>query len=224
MRRIFRPSASDLIGPGGEQKAGFICIPRRNSPARSCWPAGEERISLFAHVFPQPRAHGRVHHPEFTMLEWYRAHEPVTRLIEDWRRSAGGRGQGRRGRTISFGGIARPRLSRSRIFDRVPRLFDPPPPISDLRPPRAWATARRAGEAARAGRRKRRGGTTHGRISSARSFRRRSSIARARARDDPDDYPVSEAALARPKPTIRVSPSVSSFMFAASKSPMALAN
>jgi lysyl-tRNA synthetase class 2 len=24
-----------------------------------------------------------LHHPEFTMLEWYRAHEPVSRLIED---------------------------------------------------------------------------------------------------------------------------------------------
>ena len=30
------PFGVELIGPGGD-KVGFICIPRRNSPARSCW-------------------------------------------------------------------------------------------------------------------------------------------------------------------------------------------
>ncbi|MGH6841702.1 MAG: EF-P lysine aminoacylase EpmA [Methylocella sp.] len=44
--------------------------------------AGETRIFSFAHVF-RNRERGRLHHPEFTMLEWYRAGEPYQRLIED---------------------------------------------------------------------------------------------------------------------------------------------
>ena len=44
--------------------------------------AGEQRIFTFAHVF-RNRERGRLHHPEFTMLEWYRAGEPYQRLIED---------------------------------------------------------------------------------------------------------------------------------------------
>ncbi|MGH6848718.1 MAG: amino acid--tRNA ligase-related protein, partial [Methylocella sp.] len=44
--------------------------------------AGEMRIFSFAHVF-RNRERGRLHHPEFTMLEWYRAGEPYQRLIED---------------------------------------------------------------------------------------------------------------------------------------------
>lgn len=44
--------------------------------------AGETRIHAFAHVF-RNREQGILHHPEFTMLEWYRAHEPYEALMAD---------------------------------------------------------------------------------------------------------------------------------------------
>lgn len=44
--------------------------------------AGEERIFSLAHVF-RNRERGPLHHPEFTMLEWYRANEPYTALVDD---------------------------------------------------------------------------------------------------------------------------------------------
>jgi len=44
--------------------------------------AGERRIFSFARVFRNREA-GALHHPEFTMLEWYRADEPYERLMVD---------------------------------------------------------------------------------------------------------------------------------------------
>ena len=50
--------------------------------AKKLLAAGEERIFMLMHAF-RNRERGRLHHPEFTMLEWYRAHAPYQRLIED---------------------------------------------------------------------------------------------------------------------------------------------
>ncbi|MBB4066394.1 EF-P lysine aminoacylase EpmA [Gellertiella hungarica] len=44
--------------------------------------AGEPRIACFAHVY-RNRERGPLHHPEFTMLEWYRAGETYHVLMED---------------------------------------------------------------------------------------------------------------------------------------------
>lgn len=44
--------------------------------------AGEERIACFAHVY-RNRERGPLHHPEFTMLEWYRTGETYERLMAD---------------------------------------------------------------------------------------------------------------------------------------------
>ena len=44
--------------------------------------AGETRLFTLAHVF-RNRERGPLHHPEFTMLEWYRAHEPYEALMAD---------------------------------------------------------------------------------------------------------------------------------------------
>ncbi len=44
--------------------------------------AGERRLFTFAHVF-RNRERGARHHPEFTMLEWYRAGEPYETTIAD---------------------------------------------------------------------------------------------------------------------------------------------
>ncbi len=50
--------------------------------AKKLLAAGEKRILSFGKVF-RNRERGPLHHPEFTMLEWYRAGEPYTRLMED---------------------------------------------------------------------------------------------------------------------------------------------
>jgi len=73
--------AADLIGPGGERRPLYL----RTSPEFSCkklLAAGETRIVDFARVF-RNRERGALHHPEFTMLEWYRAHEPYEALMDD---------------------------------------------------------------------------------------------------------------------------------------------
>ena len=44
--------------------------------------AGEQRIACFAHVY-RNRERGPLHHPEFTMLEWYRAGETYEALMRD---------------------------------------------------------------------------------------------------------------------------------------------
>jgi elongation factor P--(R)-beta-lysine ligase len=44
--------------------------------------AGEHRLFAFAHAF-RNRERSRLHHPEFVMLEWYRAGEGYERLMQD---------------------------------------------------------------------------------------------------------------------------------------------
>jgi lysyl-tRNA synthetase class 2 len=44
--------------------------------------AGERRIASLGHVW-RNRERGALHHPEFTMLEWYRAGEPYDAVIAD---------------------------------------------------------------------------------------------------------------------------------------------
>ena len=57
----------------------------RTSPefaAKKLLAAGETAIFEFARVW-RNRERGRLHHPEFTMLEWYRAGAPYETLMED---------------------------------------------------------------------------------------------------------------------------------------------
>jgi len=73
--------STQIIDPAGVGSTLYL----HSSPefaAKKLLAAGEERIFTLAHVF-RNRERGRLHHPEFTMLEWYRAHEPYQRLIED---------------------------------------------------------------------------------------------------------------------------------------------
>jgi lysyl-tRNA synthetase class 2 len=73
--------ATDLIGPGGERTPIYL----RTSPEFACkklLAAGETRIVDFARVF-RNRERGPLHHPEFTLLEWYRANEPYEVLMDD---------------------------------------------------------------------------------------------------------------------------------------------
>ena len=73
--------ATELIGPGGERQPLYL----RTSPEFACkklLAGGETRIFDFARVF-RNRERGALHHPEFTLLEWYRANEPYETLMDD---------------------------------------------------------------------------------------------------------------------------------------------
>ncbi len=50
--------------------------------AKKLLAAGEKRIFTFAHVY-RNRERGPLHHPEFTMLEWYRVGENYQQLMAD---------------------------------------------------------------------------------------------------------------------------------------------
>ena len=73
--------ATELRGPDGHRRPLFL----HTSPEFACkklLAAGERRIFAFGHVF-RNRERGALHHPEFTMLEWYRAGEPYEAVIAD---------------------------------------------------------------------------------------------------------------------------------------------
>src|SRR5215472_14216560 len=50
--------------------------------AKKLLAAGEPRIFALARVF-RNRERGALHHPEFTLLEWYRANEPYEAVMAD---------------------------------------------------------------------------------------------------------------------------------------------
>ncbi|MGP8232995.1 MAG: EF-P lysine aminoacylase EpmA [Methylovirgula sp.] len=73
--------ATELIGPAGDRSRLYL----HSSPEfalKKLLTAGEERIFSLAHVF-RNRERGPLHHPEFTMLEWYRARAPYEALFKD---------------------------------------------------------------------------------------------------------------------------------------------
>jgi elongation factor P--(R)-beta-lysine ligase len=73
--------ATTLAAPGGTQSPLYL----RTSPEFACkklLAAGERRIVEFAKVF-RNRERGALHHPEFMLIEWYRAGEPYQVLMDD---------------------------------------------------------------------------------------------------------------------------------------------
>jgi lysyl-tRNA synthetase class 2 len=73
--------ATELIGTDGARRPLYLAT----SPEfalKKLLAAGEEKIFTFAPAF-RNREQGPLHHPAFTMLEWYRAREPYERLMED---------------------------------------------------------------------------------------------------------------------------------------------
>ena len=72
---------TELISADGTRSTRFL----RTSPEFSCkklLAAGETKIFEFARVF-RDRERGRLHLPEFTMLEWYRANEAYDAVMAD---------------------------------------------------------------------------------------------------------------------------------------------
>jgi len=73
--------ATTLVAPDGASSQLYL----RTSPefaGKKLLAAGERRIVEFAKVF-RNRERGALHHPEFTLLEWYRAGEPYGALMQD---------------------------------------------------------------------------------------------------------------------------------------------
>jgi lysyl-tRNA synthetase class 2 len=73
--------ATTLIAPDGNRATLYL----HTSPEFACkklLAAGERRIFTFAPVF-RNRERGAWHHPEFTMLEWYRVEEPYQTVMND---------------------------------------------------------------------------------------------------------------------------------------------
>jgi lysyl-tRNA synthetase class 2 len=64
------------------QKAPFYLHTSPEFACKKLLCAGEQRIVCFAHVY-RNRERGALHHPEFTMLEWYRAGESYESLMVD---------------------------------------------------------------------------------------------------------------------------------------------
>jgi lysyl-tRNA synthetase class 2 len=73
--------ATMLESPDGASARLYL----RTSPEFACkklLAAGERRIVEFAKAF-RNRERGALHHPEFTLVEWYRAGEPYEALMAD---------------------------------------------------------------------------------------------------------------------------------------------
>ena len=72
---------TDVVAPGGERARRYL----RTSPEFACkklLAGGERRIFEFARSF-RNRERGPLHHPEFTLVEWYRVDAPYELLMED---------------------------------------------------------------------------------------------------------------------------------------------
>jgi len=72
---------TELIAADGDRMVRYL----RTSPEFACkklLAAGQTRIFEFARVF-RDRERGRLHLPEFTMLEWYRANEAYDTIMAD---------------------------------------------------------------------------------------------------------------------------------------------
>ncbi|MFG1301085.1 EF-P lysine aminoacylase EpmA [Xanthobacter sp. V3C-3] len=192
--------ATRLTAPDGTASPLYL----RTSPefaAKKLLAAGEERIFEFARVF-RNRERGMAHHPEFTMLEWYRTGAPYTRLMDDCAALLAAAGEAGGTRLFSWRGrscdpfAAPERLTLVAAFERHAGMD-----LEALLPAPGAAPDAAAFAAAAADR----GIRTAPDDSWADIFSRvlvekiEPRLGEGRA-TILTDYPVSEAALARPKP------------------------
>ncbi|MBM1171586.1 EF-P lysine aminoacylase EpmA [Microvirga arabica] len=114
--------ATEAVGLDGSRTPLYL----HTSPEFACkklLAAGELRIACFAHVY-RNRERGPLHHPEFTMLEWYRAGESYETLMKDCGEILGLAAETAGSRTLTFRGretdpFREPeRLSVAEAFER----------------------------------------------------------------------------------------------------------
>lgn len=192
--------STEAIGPGGERSPLHL----RTSPefaAKKLLAAGEGRLFELARVW-RNRERGPLHHPEFTMLEWYRAREPYETLMADCAALLSLAAEAAGARTLSFRGatvdpMAEPeRVTLAEAFHRFAG-------IGLLATVQADGATDRDGLAAAAqakGIRTAHDDTWADVFSRVLVERVEPNLGQGRA-TILCEYPVSEAALARPKPT-----------------------
>ena len=114
--------ATALTAPDGAAAGRYL----RTSPEFACKKliaAGERRIVEFARVF-RDRERGALHHPEFTLVEWYRAGAAYSVLMEDCAAVLRQAAQAAGARQLTFRGrsadpLAEPeRLTVAEVFSR----------------------------------------------------------------------------------------------------------
>ena len=218
--------ATTLVAPDGTASPRYL----RTSPEFACkklLAAGEPRIVEFAKVF-RNRERGALHHPEFTLVEWYRAGESYETLMGDCVAILRAAARAAGTRQLTFRGRSADAFAEPERLDRCGSLR----PLCRHRSA-GDAAGRRAGprRASLAPRRRRASAspmTTPGAIFSAACWWSGSrAISASAAPPFSIEYPAALSALARPaqgSTKIRASPSASSFTSAASSSPTALAN
>jgi lysyl-tRNA synthetase class 2 len=114
--------ATEAIGPDGAAMPLYL----HTSPEFACkklLAAGETRIACFAHVY-RNRERSALHHPEFTMLEWYRASEGYETLMADCAAILALAAEAAGARTLTFRGreadpfLDPERLTMAEAFER----------------------------------------------------------------------------------------------------------
>jgi len=115
--------ATDIEAISGERSRLYL----HTSPEFACkklLAAGERRIFEFARVF-RNRERGALHHPEFTLLEWYRANEAYEAVMADCVSMLAGAAEAAETRQFCFRGrvsdpFAEPeRLTVAEAFQRL---------------------------------------------------------------------------------------------------------
>jgi lysyl-tRNA synthetase class 2 len=118
--------STEIIGNSGERSPLYL----HTSPEFACkklLAAGERRIFDFAQVW-RNRERGPLHHPEFTLLEWYRTGEPYEQLMTDCAEILGLAAETIGARNLTYRQVlADPfqepeRLSLQEAFDRYARI------------------------------------------------------------------------------------------------------
>ena len=191
--------ATELVDPDGTRRGLYL----HTSPEFACkklLAAGEERVFTFAQVF-RNRERGPLHHPVFTMLEWYRAREPYERLMADCAQLLRLAAEAVGGDSLRYGGrsadaLAQPdRISLAEAFDRFAGI-DLPAALEDG----VGRRQRLATAAASAGIRVAGDDTWADIFSRVLIERIEPRLGEGRA-TILSDYPADLAALARPKPS-----------------------
>src|SRR3954452_24527137 len=115
--------ATDLASPDGLHRTPLHLHTSPEFACKKLLAAGEERLFILAHVF-RNRERGPLHHPEFTLLEWYRADEAYEVVMRDCAEILALAAETAGARTLTWRGrsadpfVAPERLTMSEAFER----------------------------------------------------------------------------------------------------------